>query len=215
MTVGVAVLHVDDLCKGLGNAADEGHSLLVLLFQRAGLPADVEAHRADQQDHRGKAGNDIEPNLLVEGLFLDDLDGNRLAAPAHSVLQFHHIVVGAAMKVGVVHGYHVAAANGTAAAFKTFKLITYLRIAQGIVENKAGNRQFLGAGRNCKGALRIRINRSSIRFHIGDDRLEIADILKGLVNIDLAYAGAAGNIQIAVFVKGTVGVCRGDAGETV
>ena len=215
MAVGVAVLHVDDLCKGLCNTADEGHGLLVLLFQRAGLPAHIEANGQRKNQQRGEARNDIEPRLLIEGLFLDDLNGDLLAAAPHGVLELHSIMIGAAVEVGIVHGDHVAAADGGAAVIKALQPVAHLRVAQGVVEHKAGDRQLLGAGRDREGAVRVRVDRRSVRLHVGNDRLEIADILKGLVNIDLAHAGAAGDIQVAVFVKAAVGVCRGDAGQAV
>ena len=215
MTVGIAVLHIDDLCERLGDAADEGHGFLVLLFQLLRLPADIKPNDHDQQQQRGQSSDDIEPDFLIKSLFLCDLNGNDLVAAAHIVPELHHIMVSAAAQVGIIHWHHVAAVDRHAASLKSLQLKAHLRIVQRIIEHKAGNGQLLGAVRDGKRACFVRVDEPSVRFHEGDHGFQIVDILKGLVDIDLADTGAARDIQVAVRGQLAVGIGRGDAGQSV
>ena len=136
MAVGVGVLHIDDLCKGLGNLADQGHGLLVPLLKLLHAVAHVHTHEQCNQNQTKRHQQDHEPKLLVKLLLLYNHDADFLVAAAQRIMNLHHVFVGAAAQVGVVHGDHLRTADCITSLLKTFKMAAHLRIAQGVVEDE-------------------------------------------------------------------------------
>ena len=184
-------------------------------LQRLHLPANILAHQQSDQYRRRKPHEDVEPSLFVESLLLDDQHGHLPVAPAHGVLQLHFIVVGAAAQVGVIHGHHVAAVDRRGAVLKALELVAHLGVAQRIVEHIAVNGQLLRGGRDRERAVFIGVNRPAVHLHKRYRRLEVIDILKGLLDVDLADAGGPGDVQVALLGQLAVGIGRGDAGQAV
>ena len=117
--------------------------LAVLGLQRSHLPADIPAHQQGNHACRRERQKDVKPHLLVERLLFNNLYGHFPVAPAHGILELHHIMVGAPAQVGEVHGDHFAAVDRRGTAVKALQMVAHLGIAQRIVEHKAGHRQLL------------------------------------------------------------------------
>ena len=215
MTFGIFILHINDSGKGFRDAFDQCHGFLLLLFQLKGFLANIKAHDGRQQKKRCQADEHIEPDFLIEGFLLDNLNRDNLASASHVVPELHDVMVGAAAQVGIIHGDEVTAVRGLNGVIKAVQMKTDLRVIQGIIEYIAGNRQLPGILRDGKGTVCIRIDGCAVRLQIGNDHFQVVDIVKGLFDIDFGDPCTAGDVQISLAVQFAVTVCCCNAGEAV
>ena len=214
MAVRVGILHIDHLCEGLGDFTDQGHGFLVLLFQLLRAAADITVHNDHGGNQSDRNHQQHEPELLVELLFLFDNHADLFVAASQSVMDLHHVLIGAAAQVGVVHRNHFGTAYRIALSLETLQMTAHLGIAQRVVEDIGRYRQLLRACLDGVLSILIRIGAFSVHFDIRHTGLQFRDILIGLVDVDLAHSGAAGDVKVSVLRQTAVGVGGRNAGKS-
>ena len=215
MTVRITILHIYRLRKGSCDLTDQCPLFFFLLLYRLQLAPYDQTDDLGKQQHSYYHAKNVEPQHLIELLFLHDLNRQGLAAVPHRILKLHDEMIGSAPQVRIVQGTKLAAPYRRLRLIKSIQIICYLWIHKRIIIYIAVDRQSLDLRRNLIIAGSIRKDPFSIRIYIRHCHLQIIHFLKRALDIHLGNTRASGNVQITVLGYFTVGIRRRSAGQSI
>ena len=131
MTIGVLILHINNLCECFDDLTGQLLLFLFLLQEFLCLAAVVSHHHYQQEKQSHADTGQSEPGKLIHRLYLDDAHAEFLCVLAFlGIADAHDEFVFAAAEVGVIDGNKLAALDGCFLAVKALQTVGDLGINQ-------------------------------------------------------------------------------------